>query len=248
MSRKRKILGILLFILAVACFAAAWYMDAKKKENEDIYEKLTDLAVTEKETPKQEPEYVSPIDFEALWAVNPDIYAWIQIPGTNIQYPIVQSPTDDSYYLDHTVEGKKGYPGSIYTERLNSKDFNDFNTVIYGHNMKDGTMFKGLHYYEDEQYMKEHSVIEIYTPEEKRTYRVFAAVVYSDMHILNNYDFSLPEHRQIFLDSIMGARNARNAFDREVPVGSEDKILTLSTCIAGQADKRYIVEAVLTDG
>ena len=64
-------------------------------------------------------------------------------------YPVVQGGDDDTYYLNHTIDGTEGYPGSIYTERINAKDFSDFNTVIYGHNMKDGSMFMGLHNFED---------------------------------------------------------------------------------------------------
>lgn len=70
---------------------------------------------------KEKPEI--PINFEELWQINPEIYAWIEIPGTAINYPIVQSASDDLYYLDHTIEGIAGYPGSIYTERVNAKGF-----------------------------------------------------------------------------------------------------------------------------
>ena len=65
-----------------------------------------------------------------------------------MNYPIVQSAYD-SYYLNHMIDGKEGYPGSIYTEKINAKTFSDFNTVIYGHDMKDGSMFKDLHKFED---------------------------------------------------------------------------------------------------
>ena len=66
-----------------------------------------------------------PIDFAQLQAQNPDIYAWIQIDGTNINYPVAQSATDNEYYLNHTIEGQEGYPGSIYTENWNTKEFTD---------------------------------------------------------------------------------------------------------------------------
>ena len=78
----------------------------------------------------------NPIDFDSLTAQYPDIYAWIRIPGTKVDYPIVQREGDNGYYLNHTIDGKKKTEGSIYTEDYNSKDFGDANTVIYGHNMK----------------------------------------------------------------------------------------------------------------
>ena len=95
----------------------------------------------------------NPIDFDSLTAQYPDIYAWIRIPGTRVDYPIVQRGRDNGYYLNHTIDGKKKTEGSIYTEDYNSKDFGDANTVIYGHNMKNGSMFKTLHKYKDKQFL-----------------------------------------------------------------------------------------------
>lgn len=247
MFNKRKLAGVVMLVAAIGCVSYLVYQMAEKEENENVYDKLQEeVKVEDIEAPEEE-EYVCPIDFDVLHQVNPDIYAWIEIPGTEIRYPIVQSPTDDTYYLNHTIEGKSGYPGSIYTESLNSREFEDYNTIIYGHNMKDGTMFKGLHNYEDPEYMRAHPTVEIYTPEKKLTYRIFAAVVYSDMHILKGYDFTNPDHREAYLESIRNARNMKNFFDESVVVDKEDKLLTLSTCIGGQADKRYLVEAVLMD-
>ena len=82
--------------------------------------------------------------------LNPDVYAWIDVPGTEISYPVLQSAEDNSYYLEHTIEGEKTLPGAIYSENYNSKDFSDYNTILYGHNMRNGTMFAGpLHDFED---------------------------------------------------------------------------------------------------
>lgn len=78
------------------------------------------------------------IDFAALKEENSDVYAWIYVPGTNVDYPVLQHPTDDAYYLEHNMDGSKGLPGCIYSESVNTKDFTDPNTVLYGHNMKNG--------------------------------------------------------------------------------------------------------------
>ena len=72
--------------------------------------------------------------------MNSDVYAWITVPGTEIEYPILQHHSDNSYYFMHNIDGSYGYPGCIYTENLNSKDFTDNNMVIYGHNMKNDSM------------------------------------------------------------------------------------------------------------
>ena len=96
---------------------------------------------------------------------------------------------------------------------MNSKDFDDFDTVIYGHDMKDGSMFQNLHNYEDSQYLREHPEIYIYTPDKKLTYRIFAAVVYGEEHILKTYDFTDTGRRQQYIDSIYNCRDMQSSFD-----------------------------------
>jgi len=186
----------------------------------------------------------NPVDFEALGKRNPDIYAWISIPGTAVNYPLVQSADDDSYYLNHTVEGVKGYPGSIYTERLNMKDFNDPNTVIYGHNMKDGTMFGGLHQYKDRDYMRDNAFIYIYTPQQVFQYRIFGGITYDDRHILKFFDFETETQYQQYLDSLFQVRNLSSYIDEEIAVDTDDRIITLSTCTKSD-DQRFLLLAVL---
>ena len=106
----------------------------------------------------------NPIDFEKLLEINDDIYAWIRIPDTNIDYPIVQRAGDDAYYLRRDIYKKPKVAGSIFTEDCNSKDFDDPNTVIYGHNMRNKSMFQNLHLYEDPDFFKENPYVYIYTP------------------------------------------------------------------------------------
>ena len=249
----KKIIGILMIILAIGCVAYIGYSEYQKKQNADVYTRVqkevkdNKKKLDKKNDGETEQEYVSPVDFTSLQQSNADIYAWIEIPETSINYPIVQKADDDSYYLNHTIEGKEGYPGSIYTESLNAEDFSDYNTVIYGHNMKDGSMFHGLHAYEDSQYLQKHPYVYIYTPTQKITYKIFACVVYSNAHILNCYDFSDAYQKQLYLDSVYASRDMKNSIDESVQVGTDDRILTLSTCISGQSDNRYIVEAVRID-
>ena len=250
MKKSRKAAIVILILISVVCVGLIGVYYWKQHQNQDVYEKMQKQVEEDKpkELPEEEEEEEGveiPIDFAELQKVNPDIYAWIQIDGTNVNYPIVQSPNDDGYYLMHTVERKEGYPGSIYTERCNKKDFTDFNTLIYGHDMLDGSMFQNLHNYSDEEYMKTHSEVIIYTPERKFTYKVFAAVVYDDRHIMNSFDFQKTEARQTFLDSIFGSRNMSNVIDSSVTVDTDSRIITLSTCIGSQPNNRFLVEAVL---
>lgn len=261
MNKKRKFAfyGCLLVFLAAVAYLAGYYM--RQQEKEAVYDRIAREAQvtaapspssdTEEETSPAPTEEAAektveiPVDYDRLQQENPDIYAWITIPDTEVDYPILQR-YDASYYLNHTVDGQEGLPGSIYTEALNSKDFTDPNTVIYGHNMRDGSMFGGLKQYMDASYMKEHSQIIIYTPEHRLTYQVFAAVTYDDRHILQSFDFRDDQSYQSFLDSLRQVRNMSSYIDEETAVTTEDRILTLSTC-NGNEQERFLVEAVLID-
>lgn len=264
-KKTRTILSAVLLIIAVVCIAYIVYYYVKQSENSKVYEKAqkqVDLKQEQKqenesapkETKKPEeakkPEKAkekNPINFKSLQEMNPDIYAWINIQGTNINYPIAQSATDNAYYLDNTVDGKAGLPGSIYTENYNAKDFSDFNTLIYGHDMRDGSMFQNLHKYADPTFFKEHPKVYIYTPDRKLTYEIFEAVVYDDRHILKSFDFSKKEQRQEYLDSLKSIRDLSSIYDDNVEVNTNSKIITMSTCIGDKPNNRYLVGAVLTD-
>ena len=230
-------------------FYIGYYYVTQNQKMRRVYKKLQKEVVkqeSKEEEPQTEESHVEiPIDFAQLQAQNPDIYAWIQIDGTNINYPVAQSATDNEYYLNHTIEGQEGYPGSIYTENWNTKEFTDFNTVIYGHDMKDGSMFQNLHNYADASYMQQHPNVVIYTPEKKLTYQIFAAVVYDDRHILHSFDYAFADQRQVISGFYLQFQKSGNVIRDDVSVNTDSRILTLSTCMTGQDDKRFLVEAVL---
>lgn len=187
------------------------------------------------------------VDIAALQEeVNQDIYAWINVPGTVIDYPVLQHPEEMDYYLEYNMDGTKGYPGCIYTQRMNGKEWNDPNTVLYGHNMKNGTMFAGLHKFEDETFFEENRYIYIYTEDGRiLIYEIFAAYVSGNEHLLMSYDIYTDTGFQSYLDSISDHTGTGCHFLTEKELTAEDKIITLSTCISGQATKRYLVQGVL---
>ena len=186
----------------------------------------------------------NPIDFESLTAQYPDVYAWIRIPGTKIDYPIVQREGDNGYYLNHTIDGKKKTEGSIYTEDYNGKDFEDANTVIYGHNMKNGSMFKGLHKYKDKQFLLDNSELYIYQKDRVLKYKIFAAYVYDNRHLMLSFDFEDEDVFRNYLNNVLTKRDISSNINTNVDVTVKDKIITLSTC--NNNDKqRYLVQAVL---
>lgn len=190
------------------------------------------------------------VDFADLQEnTNGDIYAWIHIPDTKIDYPVLQHPTDNSYYLNHNLDGSRGYPGCIYTEDYNKKDFTDPNTVLYGHNMKNGTMFAGLHKYGDSEYLEEHPYIYIYTEEGLLAYEIFAAYQSGDEHILYAHDGF--EDRKVYgkyLEEILNMRSMGSVLKEGAEVTEDSRIITLSTCISGKPDNRFLVQGVLLNG
>lgn len=205
-------------------------------ETEDAQEE-SDSAIAGVDIPQKQ------LDWNELAKVNPDIYAWIYIPGTQVDYPVLQHPTDNTYYLNYNMNGTRGYPGCIYTEKENSKDFTDFNTVMYGHNMRNKTMFETLHYYEDKAFFVNNPYVYVYRGDRVLVYEIFAAYIAGNEHILYSYDFQTQEGRQNYVDLI--EKGASGNLRDDVEVTGDSHILTLSTCISGKAKNRYLVQAVL---
>lgn len=277
-SRGWKAACILCLAGAVICTAVACSGKETQSRADDEYEKLAEqtnsaAAVQEPvETPsvtaeptEAPPEEKDPlaileemgvpipekeVDFADLQEnTNGDIYAWIHIPDTKIDYPVLQHPTDNSYYLNHNLDGSRGYPGCIYTEDYNKKDFTDPNTVLYGHNMKNGTMFAGLHKYGDSEYLEEHPYIYIYTEEGLLAYEIFAAYQSGDEHILYAHDGF--EDRKVYgkyLEEILSMRSMGSVLKEGAEVTEDSRIITLSTCISGKPDNRFLVQGVLLNG
>ena len=185
------------------------------------------------------------LDWEELAETNEDVYAWIYIPETKVNYPILQHPTDDNYYLDRNLDHSKGLPGCIYTQSFNTKEFTDGNTVLYGHNMKNGTMFKTLHYYEDGEFFDANRYIYVYTPEMVLVYEIYAACEFSDAHLLYSYDFTNEEGITGFLTDLENARGMNNHVVEEIAVPEEERLITLSTCISNKPNNRWLVVGVL---
>lgn len=252
-KRTKTILAVVLLLIAAACIVYIIYYFVSQNNKGKVYEEVQkQVAVELEKEPEgtkepEEPSEANPIDFNKLQETNADIYAWITIPDTNINYPIVQSATDNEYYLNTTIEGQAGLPGSIYTENFNSKEFTDFNTLIYGHDMLDGSMFQNLHNYEDPDYLKAHPKVYIYTPQKKLTYEIYAVVVYDDRHILKSFDFTQADQRQAYIDSIKSVRKVGSNYNDDVTVDVNSKIITMSTCIGDKPANRFLVGAVLVD-
>ncbi len=210
-------------------------------DSEDISEAITETTVSE-EPQKIWYEQIS-VDLDGLQSKYPDIAAWLyQEGGTAISYPIMYSE-EDSYYLHKTYKGTYAYAGSIFMETLNNRDFNDSHTIIYGHNMRNGSMFGTLKYLRKDGYMDTHGYFDIFLNDEIRRYQVFAyEVVLSDSWVYQ-VPFGVTDAFTDYINTIY----SKSEVDTGVEVTNEDKIITLSTCYGSNTDKRFVVHAVWID-
>lgn len=190
----------------------------------------------------------NPIDFASLRVENPDIYAWIYIPDTNVNYPVLQNPTDDSYYLKHDKDGNYSEAGAIYSQLANKTDFSDPVTVLYGHNMNSGGMFATLHYFENKDFFDSHQDMYIYTDGHILTYRVISAYQYDNRHILNSFNFTDKAVVQQYFNTVLSPDSLVKNVREGVQLSADsDKIVQLSTCTgdANHLVRRYLVTGEL---
>jgi|GEM_PF-499199 len=218
-------------------------------DTEDVFSSLPDEESSDEATPETEVPWEPvdiPVDFQTLFDVNPDVYAWIKIPGTNIDYPVLQRKGDNAYYLDHDWEGNKSTAGAIFSEDYNTKSFTDANTVLYGHKSSKKTMFYALQDLVSDAVFEDVKYIYIYMPTRILKYGIFAAFPFRDSHILLTVDFNFKHDFDRFFNDVLSLVDSRANYREEYfPRFGEDKILTLSTCLRENRLKRYIVMAVL---
>lgn len=179
-------------------------------------------------------------DLEILRETNEDVLGWISIPDTQLSYPLMRGE-DNQYYLEHTWEKVASIAGSIFMEQYNNPDFSDFNTVIYGHRMRDGSMFGSLKYYNEQEYWEAHPYIYIYDDRGCHRYEIFAAYKASVKGATYQVGFANEEYMQKFLDTCVGYSEIETGV---VPT-ILDKVITLSTCTGTGYDSRWVVQARL---
>ena len=175
------------------------------------------------------------VDFEALAQVNSDIVGWIYVPGTVINYPVVQG-ADNEYYLKHLFNGKTNSSGCIYLDCGAEGDFASMNSVLHGHHMKNGSMFAGICKYKDQSYFDEHPTAMLLTPDGNYQVEFFSGYVCEVTADAWDYDFD-----EAWLDK----RIRSSYFDAEVTPTMDDRILTLSTCCYDFKDARFVLHGIL---
>lgn len=167
------------------------------------------------------------VDFEALLKLNSDCVAWIRIPNTNISFPIVQAK-DNDYYLTHNIKKEKNSAGWIFADFRNNYENLDQNTIVYGHNRRNGSMFSNLKLYLDKDYCShdEHRYININTPKQKYIAEIFSVYKITSSNVTLPIQFSNNEE---FLQTINSWKST-SIFDFQKDITPDDKILTLYTC------------------
>lgn len=202
-------------------------------------------AAVENAAPTENESYHCPVDFAALRAENKDIYAWLYIPGTGINEPLVQRTDDSYYYLTHDSAGKEDQSGALFTEAAyNKKDFSDPAVVIYGKNTSKGRLFDGLQAsYSSPAGLEEYKEVIIYLPEEELRYEVFAAAPFRNYHLLHYFNFGNETRYRAFLQAVDSVKTMDANRNKGVAVTPGEALLILSTTRIGSSDMSYLVLA-----
>lgn len=182
------------------------------------------------------------MDIAALRAVNPDVVGWITIPGGDISYPVLQGE-DNDYYLHHTWEKKWNGGGSIFLDCRNSGDFGDFHTLVYGHRMRNGTMFAPLRRYAEQDYWAEHPDIYVTDGTQVYRYAVFAAWEPEVTSPVYARELDSEEVRREMIEACLSS----SVIETGVVPGPEDRLLTLSTCTGTGHATRWVVQGKLVN-
>ena len=262
MKRNRNIGSILLIAAGLLLIAAALYELIPAllayKRADDTYEALREAYVTgqpgtSSDDPAEEGEELPAwyealqVDFETLKEANPDVIGWIYFDNIEqIDYPILYSG-DDETYLHTDLYGNASKSGCIFMEGNNVPDFNDCHTILYGHNMKNGTMFGPLMDFQANDYLKEHSIVTFDTMYRPGTYKIFASFqskAYDpDSEEFKYYDFINAETAYDFEEYLNNIKNLSLYYDEENAPSFGDEIITLSTCDYYTTDGRFAVLA-----
>jgi len=223
---------IAILLLTVLGFYAMW--DSRQVFN------AADAAHYEVYKPTAQNEGKS---FAELQAINPEVFAWLTVYGTNIDYPVVQAQ-DNMRYVNTNAEGEYSLSGAIFLDYRSEKDFSDFSSILYGHHMEKQTMFGEIGLFVDEQYFDARERGMLYYNGREHGLEFFA-FVHADAYDFEVFKVKIedPGARQEYLDRL----RAMAIHTRDVPVTAEDRIILLSTCSAATTNGRDILVARITD-
>ena len=223
---------ILLFLLLAAYGAYAIW------DSEQIHQDA-DPVQYERYKPTKE----DALSFEELRGINPEVFGWLTVYGTSIDYPLVQADNNETY-VNTTVTGEYKLSGSIFLDYQNSNSFSDFNSIIFGHHMEKRAMFGDIGEFQEESYFKSHPYGRLYYEGEEHGIEFFAFIE-ADAYDQKIYlpGVSDEEEKSAYLDNLLSTAR----YTREIPVSTSDHIVLLSTCSSLSTNGRHILAGKITN-
>lgn len=227
--------GVLLAVMvcsAVVLGLNLWEYHQGRTSYKELKQELT-----ASQSQSEQPQPWQP-DFETLQEKSPETIAWIQMDGLSVDYPILHRPKDNGYYLTHLWDGTENKSGSIFLDG-NNTSLEDLHTLVYGHNMRDGSMFAGLKQYLDSEFFTNHQGwMTLYTPQGAWRYQIFSVqIVESDSEVYSTA-FEPGDSYAEFVNWL----KASSTYNTGVDVSPQDQVLTLSTC-TNDGLQRIVVHA-----
>ena len=247
MGRFKIVLAVILLTAFLSSGYMLLYYNGRYRAGRSAYSKAAELYTavrnseeiesgkSESEESLETPPPIT-VDFSALCELNPDVVGWLYCPDTPINYPVLQGENNDSY-LRHGLDGSYLISGSIFVDSKNRPDFSDSNTVIYGHNMKDDSMFSCLEEWSDQTWYEDHTVIWLLTPE--RDYRIELISRHLTDARSDCYQTILNDKEDYVLQAL-----SQSDFQCAKPI-SDGKLVLLSTCANASDQARYVLHGIL---
>lgn len=227
------IIVVLLCVIAFSLFKVITILD-QYSQGTQVYNEIAENTDTTGDS--------LDVDWDALRKKNQDVVAWLYSEGTVINYPVVQGE-DNSYYLHRLLNGEYNFKGTLFVDYRVENPFEDFNTIIYGHRMKDGSMFHSLINYREQDYYEAHKVMELATPDHQYEIEVFAAVTIPADSDMYECVFNTEGEKEEYLTEIQ----KESVLNTDVTVTSEDRIVMMSTCTYEFDNARVVVYGKLVE-
>lgn len=243
-KKTRRLIYIFLIVLII--IATIYIIFFIKGKNDTIQEStaLNDVQIDEAKVDDKTTERM--LQVQELQKENPDVVGWIEIEGTNINYPVLQG-TDNSYYMTHNYKKEETKDGSIFLDKDYDWSIPSSNLLMYGHNMGDGAMFQDLLKYENEEFYKQHPIVRYTTATEDAEYEIISAfksrVYYkSEKNVFRYYYFINADNEEEYNEFVSNAKEA-SFYDTGKAAEYGDQLMTLSTCSYHTEDGRFAVVA-----